>query len=212
MKKIMLAAIALAAFSVTGFGQSNADADKILNDLLNSAKTSAIRTNFKLEVTIKADPQPHTTTGSFTLKGNRFTLDMPQMKVWFNGKTQWAYSAQSNEVSITEPTEKELAETNPLAIIAGFRSKSTARLAAGNKNPLVHLIEMIPSGKKSEITRIEIAIDKSKGTPVSIKTISVNGSISTLKLYNFQKGIAIADSQFSFEPSRFKGANINDLR
>lgn len=212
MKKTILVSIALFTFIACSFAQSNPEADKILNDLLNSAKTSAIRTNFKLEVTVKADPQPHTTTGSFTLKGNKFTLDMPQMKVWFNGKTQWAYAAQSNEVSITEPTEKELAETNPLAIIVGFRSKSTARMAGGNKNPLVYLIEMIPSGKKSEISKIEIAINKSKGTPVSIKTTSINGSVSTLRLFNFQKGIAVADNQFSFEPSKFKGANINDLR
>jgi len=50
-------------------------------------------------------------------------MEMDEMQAWFDGKTQWAYMAQNNEVSITEPTEKELAETNPMAILSGYKTK-----------------------------------------------------------------------------------------
>lgn len=210
-KKLIIGLIALTSMQ-TLVAQADATADKLLNDLLNSAKTAAIRTNFKLELTIKADPRPQTSTGSFILRGNKFVLDMTQMKVWFNGKTQWAFSAQSNEVSITEPTEKELAETNPLAIIASFRAKSITRMVAKNKNPQSSVIEMIPANKKSEISKIEITLSKASGNPVQIKTMYLNGSTSLLKLNSFERGVNVSDNLFSFNAAKFKGVNINDLR
>jgi outer membrane lipoprotein-sorting protein len=187
-------------------------AEKVLNDLLTSAKTSAIRTNFKLSTTIKADPQPHTTTGTFTLKGNKFVLDMPQMKVWFNGKTQWAYSSQTNEVSITEPSEKEIGETNPMAIIGSFKDQSNIKFSPKGNSGSNHLIEMSSKNKKLQISKIEVAINKASGNLVSIKSFYVNGSTSILLLNNFEKGVNVPETVFNFNQAKYKGISINDLR
>ena len=86
--------------------QSNSQAEKVLTDLLNSAKTSAIKTSFKLLISEKNDTQPQSTSGTFTLKGTKFFLEMDAMKVWFDGKTQWSYVQQNNEVSITNQQKK----------------------------------------------------------------------------------------------------------
>lgn len=187
-------------------------AEKVLNDLLTTAKSSAIRTNFKLSTTIKADPQPHTTTGTFTLKGNKFVLDMPQMKVWFNGKTQWAFSSQTNEVSITEPTEKEIAETNPMAIIGSFKDQSNIKFASKGNSGSNYVIEMASKNKKVQISKIEVTVNKSSGNLISLKSYYVNGSISVLILNNFEKGINVAETVFNFNQAKYKGVSINDLR
>ncbi len=111
------------------FAQSNSQAEKIISEILSDVKTNAIKTNFKLSISEKNNTQSQQTNGFFTLFGNKFILEMTDMKVYFDGKTQWAYVPKNNEVSITEPSEKELQETNPMAILSGFKAKSTIRFS-----------------------------------------------------------------------------------
>jgi outer membrane lipoprotein-sorting protein len=191
--------------------QNNPQAEQILTDLLSSAKTNAIKTDFKLAVTNKNAPAVQIVTGYFTLKGSKFVLDMDQMKVWFDGKTQWSYVSQNKEVSITEPTEKELSETNPMAILSGYKTKCIIRFS---KTKSIHnyCIEMIPRAKSSEISKIEVQVNKTNLNLFSIKMTNKNGSITLLTLSNFQKGIKTTDNFFVFNASRFKGVVENDLR
>lgn len=56
----------------------------------------------------KLPTQPQSIKGNFTMKENKFILNTEEMNVYFDGKTQSAYMTSVNEVSITNPTEKEL--------------------------------------------------------------------------------------------------------
>lgn len=191
--------------------QNNPQAEKILADLLVAAKTNAIKTSFKLTLREKNDSQPQSTSGTFTLKGNKFVLEMDAMKSWFDGKTQWSYVPQNNEVSITEPTEKELSETNPMAILSSFKSKCIIRFSTKVKSDQNYCIEMTPK-IKNDISNIEVQVNKSTGNLFSIKLTNKNGSTSLLALSNFQKGINVTDNIFIFNASKYKGATVNDLR
>jgi len=213
MKKRTLIAFAVILFTLQGISaQNNVQAEKKITDLLAEARTSAIKTNFKLIISDKKDPQSMVSSGVFTLKGNKFVLEMDAMKAWYDGKTQWAYVSQSNEVSITEPTVKELSETNPMAILSGFKSKCVIRFSTRVKSAQNYCIEMIPRTKNNEIIKIDVQINKNNGNLVSIKLTNKNGSASLLTLSNFQKGIHVTDNIFVFNAARFKGVSVNDLR
>jgi len=213
MKKRTIIAFAVILFMLQGISaQNNVQAEKKITDLLTEAKTSAIKTNFKLIISDKKNPQSMVSSGVFTLKGNKFVLEMDAMKAWYDGKTQWAYVSQSNEVSITEPTIKELSETNPMAILSGFKSKCLIRFSTRVKSAQNYCIEMIPRTKNNEILKIDVQINKSNGNLGSIKLTNKNGSASLLTLSNFQKGIHVNDNIFVFNTARFKGVSVNDLR
>ena len=213
MKNRTIIALILVLFTFLGIkAQNNVQAEKIISGLLADAKSNAIKTNFKLIISDKSDPQAMVSSGTFTLKGTKFILEMEAMKAWFDGKTQWAYVQQSNEVSITEPSEKELADTNPMAILSGFKTKCLIRFSVKVKSAQNHCIEMIPKIKNTEISKIEVQINKANGNLVSIKLINKNGSASLLTLNNYQKGITVLDNIFTFNPAKFKGVTLNDLR
>lgn len=192
--------------------QNNPQAEKILTDLLTSAKTNAIKTSFRLTLSEKNDSQPQTAAGTFTLKGSKFVLEMDAMKSWFDGKTQWSYVQQNNEVSITEPSEKELAETNPMAILSGFKSKCLIKFSTKIKSEQNYCIEMIPKIINKDISKIEVQVNKSNGNLFSIRLTNKNGSTSFLTLSNFQKGLNVSDNIFVFNAARYKGVTVNDLR
>ena len=213
MNNRIIIIFALILFTFQGISaQNNAQAEKAITDLLAEAKASAIKTNFKLVISDKKDSQPMYSTGTFTLKGNKFLLEMDAMKAWFDGKTQWAFAPQNNEVSITEPTVKELSETNPMAILSGFKSKCTIRFSPKIKSAQNYCIEMIPKAKNKDILKIDVQINKTNGNLFSIKLISRNGSTSLLTLSNFQKGINVPDNIFVFNSAKYKGVIVNDLR
>ncbi len=210
-KKIMYTLALIFATMQLSVAQNNAQAEKILSNALNSVKTSAVRTNFKLAVSDVKSPVVQTSSGTFTMKGAKFVLDMNDMKVWYNGKTQWAYVTQSKEVSITEPSETDLSDTNPMAILSGYKNKSVIKFSK-TKSTQNYCIELIPKIKNSDIAKIEVQINKTNQNLYSIKLTDKKGSTTLLTLSNYQKGINTPDNYFIFNQANYKDAVINDLR
>ena len=58
-----------------------------------------------------------TTSGKISVKGRMFQATTPQAIVWFNGKTQWTYMKNQQEVNVSNPTEAELQAINPYNFI-----------------------------------------------------------------------------------------------
>ena len=147
IKKISVVSVIFMLFCQFGFAQTNSSAEKVVDDLLESVKMSAIKTDFKLSTKDKSDIITQNVSGKFILKGNKFALEMNVLKAYFDGKTQWSYYIRNNEVTITEPTEKELSETNPLAILSAYRTKCKISFAKNPKSSQNHCVELVP--KKS---------------------------------------------------------------
>jgi len=156
--------------------------------------------------------QTQKTDGSFTMKSNKFILNMDEMNVFFDGKTQWAYMTELNEVSITNPTEKELAETNPMAILSAYQNKSVIKFAKKNSSKTSFPIELTPNAKNSNIKKILVIVNKNNNYPLSIQLTDKKGMISLLTLSQFKTGLKISDNAFVFDVKNHKGIEINDLR
>lgn len=211
MKRFKHSILLLIISIVSVSAQNNTDAQKITNDLLNSLRTTAIRTNFQLSATQKNPVTSHSVSGTFILKGNKFMLDMTGAKAWFDGKTQWMYVASNKEVTVTEPSEAELADVNPLAILSKYTAKSYIGFSKV-KSAANQVIELTPKSKKDDFLKIEVQVSKSTGNLVSIRMIDKKGGVTHLTLSNYQKGISVNDNTFVFDKSKFKGVSINDLR
>jgi len=209
MTKKIIYSFALIFFSFQFLTAQN-KAENLISDILINAKTNAIKTDFRLTVSEKGNAQ--VTKGTFILKGNKFVLEMNEMKAFFDGKTQWAYIPQNNEVSITEPSDQELSETNPMAILSGYKSKCNIRFSSRIKSAQNYCIEMIPKIKNQSVAKIDVQVNKTNKNLFSIKLTNKNGSTSLLNLSNFQKGVKVSDTIFSFNKNRYKGVVVNDLR
>ena len=211
MKRLTYSILALIISISSIQAQKAADAEKLITNFLTNAKTNAIKTNFKLTVTEKNAVNLQSSSGSFTMKGNKFVLEMDQLKAWFDGKTQWSYMVDNNEVSITEPTDKELGETNPMALLSNYKAKFGIRFSK-TKSAQNHIIEMIPKVKNDDFLKVEVSLNKANGNLSSIKISDKKGKTTNLIVTNFQKGIRVADNIFTFDKSKYKSVLINDLR
>ena len=116
MKRLRLTLIFLFAalfLHAVAAGQSKASAATILSSLRSRmASAPAVEAVF----TINGGQGP--VQGSVILSGAKYSMTTPQMSVWYDGRTQWTFLRNTNEVSITEPSADELLSTNPFAILS----------------------------------------------------------------------------------------------
>lgn len=210
MRKVL--SILLFINSIVGVSaQKSTDAQKIIDDYLNSVRASAVQTSFELKVIPKNGVNSQAISGNLIMKGNQFYLTMDDVKVWYNGTTQWALFEQNKEVTITEPTANELAETNPMAVLAGFTAKSKVNFNK-QQNAGNHVIELTPVKTNDQFVKVTVQFVKTTNQLYSIYVLNRDGSRNELTLKNYRSNVAVTPATFRFDEAKFPGLVINDLR
>lgn len=210
--KTFIYSIALLLFSINNVSaQKSTDSQDIINKLVSSLSTTTIKTDFELIISDKNKLNSQSNQGSFTMKAQKFVLDMSEAKVWFDGKTQWTFTPQTNEVSITEPSEDEIASINPLAVLNGYRAKSNLSFSK-IKSAENYIIDMTAKSAKDDFSKIEVQVSKNSKQLKSIKMLDKNGATTLLKLKNYKNDISASADFFKFNKTQYKDAFINDLR
>ena len=147
------------------------------------------------------------TSGTITIKGKKFHATTPQAIIWFDGKTQWTYMKNNDEVNVTTPTESQLQAINPYNFINLYKNGYDYTLNKSGKDYVVHLTA---SSEDKKIRELFITINKSSYQPSQVKLLQGTKwtifDISNLKKQN------ISDSQFRFNAKDFPQAEIIDLR
>ena len=147
------------------------------------------------------------TSGTIAVKGRKFHATTPQAIVWFDGKTQWTYMKNNDEVNVTTPTESQLQAINPYNFINLYKSGYNSTLNKAGKDYVVHLTA---SSKDKKIRELFITIDKSSYHPTQVKLLQ--GTKWTIFDIKDLKKQNIPDSQFRFNAKDFPQAEVIDLR
>ncbi len=146
-------------------------------------------------------------SGNIMVKGKKFHATTPVAIIWFDGKTQWTYMKNNEEVNISNPTEAQLQAINPYNFINLYKNGYDYTLNKSGKDYIVHLTS---TSKDKKIKEMFITVDKKSYHPVQVKLLQNKKwtifDISNLKQKN------IADSQFRFNANDFPKAEVIDLR
>ena len=167
----------------------------------NITVKSGVQANFKMTGSMG------NTSGTLVVKGKKFHATTPQAIVWFDGKTQWTYMKNNDEVNVTTPTESQLQAINPYNFINLYKSGYNSTLNKSGKDYVVHLTA---SSKDKKIRELFITIDKSSYHPTQVKLLQ--GTKWTIFDIKDLKKQNIPDSQFRFNAKDFPQAEVIDLR
>jgi outer membrane lipoprotein-sorting protein len=167
----------------------------------NITVKSGVQANFKMTGSLG------NTSGTIAVKGRKFHATTPQAIVWFDGKTQWTYMKNNDEVNVTTPTESQLQAINPYNFINLYKSGYNSTLNKSGKDYVVHLTA---SSKDKKIRELFITIDKSSYHPTQVKLLQ--GTKWTIFDIKDLKKQNIPDSQFRFNAKDFPQAEVIDLR
>ena len=167
----------------------------------NITVKSGVQANFKMSGSMG------NTSGTIAVKGKKFHATTPQAIVWFDGKTQWTYMKNNDEVNVTTPTEAQLQAINPYNFINLYKNGYTATLNKSGKDFIVHLTA---SSKDKKIRELFITVNKSSYNPTQVKLLQ--GTKWTIFDITDLKKQNISDGEFRFNAKDFPQAEIIDLR
>jgi outer membrane lipoprotein-sorting protein len=173
--------------------------DKTATIIGNKGGASA---NFKI-----SSSNMGSTSGSISIKGNKFHARTNQATVWFNGKTQWSYLQSTDEVNITTPTEAQRMRMNPYTFITMYKNGYTLGMTSKGANYQVH---MTAQNKQRTVQEVYLTINKSTYKPSIIK-MRESGKWTTITISNF-KTTNLPNSLFMFSAKDFPTAEVIDLR
>lgn len=177
-------------------------------------KTSGVHAEFSIEVFEFGGESAAQIQGQIQLKGDKFKLDVGEMITWFDGKNQWFYLVNIQEVNLSNPAPEDLIMINPVMVFQLYKYGFDARYAGEKKlgTKIAQHVELIPQEQHSDIQRIEVWFDKQTHRPlrISIRNKDLSGSLINIDKYIIDQ--EYPDAMFVFQQKAYPGAVVIDLR
>ena len=130
----------------------------VLQSFLTSLETKTLQADFTLTISADAS-QPLNHTGSVTMQGEKFRLAVFDMQAAYDGNTLYIYNEDTDELTLSRPTEQELLETNPFLYARALSEvcNITEREADGST-----IITLTPKDQSIGIQRFTLTLGKDK--------------------------------------------------
>lgn len=177
-------------------------------------KTSGVQAEFSIEIFAYGGESTAEIQGMIQLKGNKFKLDVGEMITWFDGKNQWFYLVNIQEVNLSNPAPEELIMINPVMVFQLYQYGFDARYAGEKKlgTKIAQHVELIPQEQHSDIQRIEVWFDKQTHRPLRIRIRNKDLSGSLINIDKYITDQEYPDAMFVFQQKAYPGAVVIDLR
>ena len=215
-----LISLVLFCFAICAYGQNNARAQKIIDDLTAKFKTyPGVSIDFSATVTQLQDKSESTYNGKITLKGNKYKLEIPEYIIYFDGAKVYQYLPDVKEVNVSRPDadedNDEFQFLNPQSYfnISSKNFKSNLAEETTRDNRKVNEIDLYPvQVKTTKYSRIRLSVEKTTLQLVNLKVFMRDGTqyAISFKPYDIAK-TAIPDSLFVFNPKEHPGVEVIDL-
>ncbi len=203
-KRALKPTLLILALAAAGTPAAAVTSEEILDRATaNISSSKTISASFEASVA-----ESESVGGSITLTGKMFKISTPQLQTWFDGRTQWSYSPQMQEVNVTEPTVEELLQINPFAIIANFRNAYVSSLQQAPQGQ--YRIVLTAKSSAQQIRKATLILDRTPLYPVEITLVS--DKTITIKVSNVSSSAPLPKSSFRFDAKKHPGVEIVDLR
>ena len=150
--------------------------------------------------------------GTLLMKGEKIFLDCAGISSWFDGKTQWSYVSDNEEVTISIPTPEELQGINPYALIQSYKNGYNYQYKGKlTQNGIIgHEVKLIPEHEQS-LKSITLFVTE-KYLPIYIKVEQDNGMANEIIITSCQTNQNLNDNVFVFDKKKYPNAEIIDMR
>lgn len=151
--------------------------------------------------------------GKITVKGDKFRLVMDEQEIINNGTTVWTYLPAAKEVNIDnyDPNSEDI---NPSKIYEIYK-KGYKYLHLGDKTEAgiaCEEIDLVPEKKDPQFFKIKMIIVKKDKSIQSWTMFDKSGNKYKYTISKFTPNVTVADALFTFDPKKYPGVEVIDLR
>ena len=175
----------------------------ILQSLFSTLEQKTLQSDFSITIT-QEQTQPMTYAGTLAMRDQKFALEFIGIEAAYDGQTLYMYSEDTEELTLSTPTEEELIQTNPFLYARALLPLCEyAEKAVGDKTQ----ITLTPRDQSLGINKFVLRLVTTTLLPVAAEIHESDGKVTTLRLNNPEYNNECP--KFSIEkPEAF----INDLR
>lgn len=213
MKKSLFA-IVLLVFVKMAFAQ-DPKALETLDAMSKKYKSiPAFEANISYVLTNEVEKINEEFKGKITVKGDKYRLVLPEQEVINNGTTLWTYLPEAKEVNIDTYDAASDDDINPSKIYDIYK-KNFKYIYIQDKTEggvVCEEIDLVPEKKDAQFFKIKMYINKKDKSIQSWTMFDKGGNRYKYTLTKFNPNANIPDSFFTFDPKKYPGVDVIDLR
>lgn len=214
MKKVIILTALVGVGVVKSFGQYDPQARTILDNMSDKIRSiDAYSADISNSLINEADGINDKFEGKIVVQSEKYKLELDEQVVINNGTTVWTYLPDVNEVNIDnyDPEEDEI---TPSKIYDAYKEGyKYILMGEETKNDAVcSVIDLVPNDKDAQFFKIKLFISKKDNLLKGWTMFEKSGNKYIYEIKNFNSSIAVSNSDFEFDPTKYPGVDIIDLR
>ncbi|RYD52301.1 MAG: outer membrane lipoprotein carrier protein LolA [Sphingobacteriales bacterium] len=196
------------------FAQGDAKAKTVLDNLSKSVSAlKSLKTNFTLSLASANGKTRDKKTGSLEMKGNKYHVVLGPQEIFCDGRTVWTYLKDAGEVQVTNFSASEQT-LSPTKLFTNFYDKEYTYRYAGAKTvngKAANVVELSPKTVK-QFKKVELAVDAKANNLIGGTITEKNGTVYQYAVSGYTPNAPVSDAMFTFDPKKYKGVEVVDLR
>ncbi len=176
----------------------------------------SLEADFVLEIELPEQPK-ETQKGKIARKGQQYHLALGTQEVISDGKALYFILHNNKEVQINDLPEpgEDAGLLTPQSLFNFYDNKNFVAALADERTEagkVVQYIELKPTDRASEYSKLRVVIDKKTKDIKSIKAFGKDGSRYTFTLTATRPNSTLAADRFAFNKGKYAGYHVEDLR
>ncbi len=213
MKKLVFSAI-LMFLGTASYSQYDPKALEILEAMSKKYKSiPSFEASLTSSLTNESEGIKEEFKGKITVKGEKFRLTLEDQEIINNGTTVWTYLPSAKEVNIDnyDPGSDDI---NPIKIFDIYK-KGFKYLYLADKTEagvVLEEIDLVPEKKDAQYFKIKMMIIKKDKSIQSWTMFDKSGNRYKYTITKFIPNVKADDALFTFDPKKYPGVEVIDLR
>lgn len=213
MKKVGFALV-LALFTKITFAQYDPKALEILEAMSKKYKAiPSFEASLTSSLTNESEGIKDEFKGKVVVKGEKFKLSLEDQEVINNGTTVWTYLPAAKEVNVDnfDPSGDDV---NPTKIFDMYK-KGFKYLYLGDKTEagiVCEEVDLVPEKKDAQYFKVKMMIVKKDKSIQSWTMFDKSGNRYKYSITKFIPNVKVDDAFFTFDPKKYPGVEVIDLR
>ncbi len=194
------------------WGQSSADAKKLLDEVSAKAKSfNNIEIEFKYALNNTKERINQESKGKVVMEGNKFHLDFMGITQIFDGKKTYTINPEDEEVNISNQKDEDPNSISPNNILSFYQKGFTYKwdIKQSLKGRDIQYIKLIPINSKDTRKQILLGIDTRTNLIYNLIEVDKNNTKTTLTVLGFKTNQVLAKNLFVFDKTKYKNYYIN---
>lgn len=207
MKKIIISLLLLFPL----FAMAQKDAAVMLDNVVAAIKAdAALQMDYTYTIFDEEGAVVYSDNGTMKLDNERYALDMDNMKIWCDGKTQWSYMKDIDEVYITAAGSDEAQNLSPLYIMETYRENYSLEIRPGTDN--LHIVTLTAHDVEAEVNKLELLVNSETSRLAAMFIHMPGQGYAAVQLDNYVPGCKFASATYECPVGDFPTAEVIDMR